>query len=100
MIAQDLLMCEIEFFYLHNVLELAITSESYEFVCLVPVQQLLTDVWYDKISSHVSGWQVCGDLSVCAFKLIYEFISKFMIYHQDDIAVPIFSESSLTRRLL
>jgi hypothetical protein len=59
LIAQDLLICEIDLFYKHTILELAITSESYEFVCLVPVQQLLTDVWYDKISPHVSGWQVC-----------------------------------------
>lgn len=58
LIAQDLLICEIDIFFKHTVLEMAITAEAYDFICLVPVQQLLTDVWYDKISSHISSGQV------------------------------------------
>lgn len=58
LIAQDLLICELDIFFNHSVLEMAITAEAYDFVCQVPVQQLLTDVWYDKISSHISIGQV------------------------------------------
>lgn len=58
LIAQDLIICELEIFFKHTVLELAIKAKAYDFVCLAPVQQLLTDVWYDKINSHISSWQV------------------------------------------
>lgn len=58
LIAQDLLICELDIFFNHSVLEMAITAEAYDFVCQVSVQQLLTDVWYDKISSHISIGQV------------------------------------------
>ncbi len=43
LIAQDLLICEQDIFFKHSILELAITAETYDFICLVPVQQLLTD---------------------------------------------------------
>ena len=46
LITQDLLICEIEIFYNHTVLELAIKAETHEFVCLTPFQNLLTDVWF------------------------------------------------------
>ncbi len=58
LIAQDLLICELEIFFKHTILELGIKAHAYDFVCLAPVQQLLTDVWYDKIHSHVSSWQI------------------------------------------
>ena len=58
LIAQDILICELEIFFKHSILELAIKSKSHDFVCLVPFQQLLTDVWFDKIKSDLSSWQV------------------------------------------
>lgn len=58
LVAQDLLICELEIFFKHTILELAIKAHAYDFVCLAPVQQLLTDVWYDKINSYVSSWQI------------------------------------------
>lgn len=64
LIAQDLIICELEIFFKHTLLELAIKAKAYDFVCLAPVQQLLTDVWYDKINSHISSWQVRFDRSL------------------------------------
>ena len=58
LIAQDLLICEIEIFYKHTVLEMAIKAETHEFVCLTPFQDLLTDVWFGKINPHASKWQI------------------------------------------
>lgn len=58
LITQDLLICEIEIFYNHTVLELAIKAETHEFVCLTPFQNLLTDVWFGKINPHASNLQI------------------------------------------
>jgi hypothetical protein len=58
LITQDLLICQLDVFFGHTILELANTAKSLDFVYLAPIQQLLTDVWYDKINSHVSFWQV------------------------------------------
>lgn len=58
LVCQDLLICEIDIFYKHTVLELAIKADSYDIVCLTPFQQLLTDVWFDKINPHIPNWQV------------------------------------------
>ena len=58
LIAQDLLICEIDIFYKHSVLELAIKARTHDFVCLSPFQQLLTDVWFGTINPHASNWQI------------------------------------------
>lgn len=58
LVTQDLLLCEIEIFYGKNVLDLAMTALAEDFVCLIPVQQLLTDIWYDQINPHLSIWKV------------------------------------------
>ena len=58
LITQDLLLCEMDLFYNQILLKLAIKANAYDFVGLVPVQQLLTDVWFDKINPHVSNWKV------------------------------------------
>ena len=58
LITQDLLICEIEIFYNHTVLELAIKAETHEFVSLTPFQDLLTDVWFGKINPHASNLQI------------------------------------------
>lgn len=60
LIAQDLLICEISIFCNHTVLDLALKAFAEDFVCLIPVQQLLTDIWYDKINPHLSKWQACN----------------------------------------
>lgn len=57
-IAQDLIICEIDIFYNHTVLELASKANAKDFVSLAPVQQLLDDVWFDKLNPHLSFWQV------------------------------------------
>jgi hypothetical protein len=58
LITQDLLICEVEIFFKHTVLELAVKAETYELVCLSPFQALLTDIWYDRINPHSSHFQV------------------------------------------
>ena len=58
LIAQDLIIRELEIFFKHTLLELAIMAKAYDFVCLAPVQQLLTDVWFDQINSQISNWQL------------------------------------------
>lgn len=58
LIAQDLLVCEIDIFYGKTVLDLALQALAEDFVCLMPVQQLLNDVWYDQLNPHLSNWKV------------------------------------------
>ncbi|CAF0775680.1 unnamed protein product [Brachionus calyciflorus] len=58
MISQDLLILEIEIFHNHTVLELAIRSKSYDIACLSTFQELLTDVWFDKINPCLPNWQI------------------------------------------
>jgi hypothetical protein len=57
-ITQDLIICEIDIFFKRTVLELAIDTETNDFVSLSLIQELLTDVWYDKLNPHISTWKV------------------------------------------
>ncbi len=58
LITQDLLICELDVFYENTILELGHKAHAHNFFSLVPVQQLLTDIWYDKINWHIPGWKV------------------------------------------
>jgi hypothetical protein len=58
LIAQDLLICEIDIFYNRTVLELAVKADAKDFVASITVQQLLNDIWFDKINPHLHNWQV------------------------------------------
>ena len=64
MISQDLLIVDIDIFYNLTVLDLALKAAAHDFVCLIPVQQLLNDIWYDKLDPHLSSWKVF----CCSFK--------------------------------
>jgi hypothetical protein len=55
---QDLFICEIDIYFKNTVLELANKAETLDLVSLSPFQQLLTDVWFDKIDPHISNWMV------------------------------------------
>ena len=57
-VTQDLLLCEIDIFQNKTVLDLAMNAVANDFMCLIPVQQLLTDIWYDKINPHLAIWKV------------------------------------------
>ncbi len=57
-ITQDLLVCEIEIFFKHTLLELAVKANAYDLVCLSPFQALLTDIWYDRVNPHTSNIRV------------------------------------------
>lgn len=57
-ISQDLLIIEIDIFYNHTVLELVKKAESYDITSLSPFQELLTDVWFDKINPCLPNWQI------------------------------------------
>ena len=79
LIAQDLIICEQEIFFRHSLLELAIKAKAYDFVCLAPVQQLLTDVWYDKINIQMSSLQILLPY------LFFPFLLSGISYFRSDI---------------
>lgn len=58
LISQDLLILEIDIFFNHTILELAKKAESYDITNLSPFQELLTDVWFDKINPCLPNWQI------------------------------------------
>lgn len=57
-ITEDLLLREIEIFHNHTTLEIAIAAEAFKFIGSTPVQDLLTDIWYDRMEPDVSNWKV------------------------------------------
>lgn len=53
MVTQDLYICQIDLFYRNTILELANKAEVLDFVSVSSFQQLLNDVWYDRIEPQL-----------------------------------------------
>ena len=49
-ITQDLLVYKLDLFYNRTVLDMAMEAEAKDFVGLSPVQDYLSDVWYERIN--------------------------------------------------
>jgi hypothetical protein len=58
MISQDLLLREIDIFFNRTPLELAVEAEVFDFISSATVQDLITDIWYERINPDISNWKV------------------------------------------
>jgi hypothetical protein len=51
-------MIEINIFYDHTLMDLAYKASAIDFVCLTPFQQVLNDIWFERINPHVSNLRI------------------------------------------
>jgi hypothetical protein len=58
MISQDLLFCPKNTFFNLTVLDLANEAESFEFMTSIPVQELLNEMWVERLLPYASKIKV------------------------------------------
>ena len=57
-VTQDLLLRPIEIFFNQTTLEIAVEANALDFICSSRAQDLLTDIWYERINPDVANWKV------------------------------------------
>ena len=86
-ITQDLFICEIDIFFNNTILELANKAEAIDLVSLGPFQQLLTDVWFDKIDPHISSWRL-----ILPYFFLPSLLLPISIFRSDNIELTNLSD--------